>query len=104
MTGFVAELQLAPEFTEGTPLREQWLAACMADRQAAIEQRLRELPEGWRLAVSEGSLEQGDQPGAWRLTHQFIAIDPAMPGPLPIPARPGRWDIYGPIRREQHDL
>lgn len=86
------------------PLREQWTEACRADLMRSIKRRLAELPPGWRLLVSEGEIERGGDAGSWRLTHRFIAVDPHCPTPLPVPAEPRRWDIYGPIRREEHDL
>lgn len=82
------------------PLREQWMAACARDLNVAIERRLAELPPGWRLAVSDGEIEQGDQPGSWQLRHSFIAIDPECPDPLPFPAQPRRWTLYGPRRAD----
>jgi len=103
---FAAGLEIAAELAEQgfQPLREQWIAACREDLSRAIETRLAELPPGWRLAVSEGEIERGDQPGSWQLRHRFIAIDPHCPTPLPFPAEPRRWDLYGPLRREDHDL
>ena len=108
MTGtfdFVAHLELEPQLAEiWAPLREQWEAACRKDLHAGIETRLAELPTGWRLAVSEGEIKRGDQPGSWQLQHRLIAIDPHCPTPLPVPAEAGRWTLYGPLRREDHDL
>lgn len=99
---FAAGLEIAEQLqADGfdRPLREQWIAACASDLMTAIEQRLAELPPGWRLAVSYGEIERGDQPGSWQLRHRFIAIDPACPEELPIPASAGRWTLYGPARR-----
>ena len=103
---FAAGLEIAEDLAaQGfQPLREQWIAACRDDLSRAIETRLAELPPGWRLLVSEGEIEHGETAGSWRLTHRFIAVDPHCPLPLPVPAEPRRWGIYGPIRREEHDL
>lgn len=93
---FAAGLQLSADLIDQgfEPLREQWARACTADLMAAIEHRLSELPEGWRLAVSDGIMERGDQPGAWQLRHRFIAIDPASAQ---------RWTLYGPTRKDNPD-
>jgi len=100
---FAAGLEIAEQLRDqgfDQPLREQWIAACARDLNVAIERRLAELPPGWRLAVSDGEIEQGDQPGSWQLRHRFIAIDPECPDPLPFPAQPRRWTLYGPRRAD----
>lgn len=102
----VASLQISEELRDAgfcQPLREQWIAAAQSDKIRAVEARLAELPEGWRLAVSEGEMTRGEDPGKWSLTFQFIAIDPACPDPLPVPATPQRWTLYGPNRRDNPD-
>lgn len=100
---FAAGLEIAEQLRDqgfDQPLREQWIAACARDLNVAIERRLAELPPGWRLAVSEGEIEPGEQAGSWQLRHRFIAIDPACPEPLPMPAQPRRWTLYGPRRAD----
>lgn len=94
----IAEQLRADGFDQ--PLREQWIAACASDLMGAIEQRLAELPPGWRLAVSSGEIERGEQPGSWQLRHRFVAVDPNLSADLPIPALPLRWTIYGPRRAD----
>ena len=97
---FAAGLEIVGELAaQGyQPLREQWIDACRRDLNRAIERRLAELPEGWRLAVSEGELQRGEIPGQWELRHRFIAIDPHCPVPMPTPADGGRWTFYGPLK------
>lgn len=103
MTAFTAYLRIPKDLREvgfDKPLREQWIASVAESKGRAIAKRLEELPEGWKLAVSEGDMKPGEVPGAWSLEFKFIAIDPACPDPLPVPATPQRWEIFGPIRRE----